>query len=154
MRRLPRRLLLWGGAAAVASGGFAFMASNNVLVSSAGEGTNTVSGYQVSQQTYTIDQNKMGGNAENAAVYGVTFTLTSLATTTNANGKPKQVWAYLEHGTGSVYVGHNYGNTGVGCTLVGTWTKPANAAGHGQYHCRLTTSPVVTMGKLDIEASQ
>ena len=52
MRRLPRRLALWGGAAAIASGGFAFMANNVVSATSAGEGANNVSGYTAYTTTY------------------------------------------------------------------------------------------------------
>lgn len=53
--RLPRRLALWGGAAAFAAGGFAFMASNVFTGPNfaAGAGTETVSGYTISTQTFT-----------------------------------------------------------------------------------------------------
>ena len=50
MRRLSRRLALWGGAAAIAGGGFAFMASNTVHTSYVGDSAGVVSGYTV----YTI----------------------------------------------------------------------------------------------------
>ena len=63
MRIVPRRLFLWGGAAAIASAGFAFMAANTVDASSAGEGTGTVSGYTVSGISYTpIDNVYYTGN--------------------------------------------------------------------------------------------
>lgn len=47
MRILPRRLLVLGGAVAIAACGFAYMASNTVDASSAGEGAAAVSGYHV-----------------------------------------------------------------------------------------------------------
>lgn len=51
MFRLPRRLALIGGAAAIGAGAFAFMAGNNVRPSNVGEGSAAVSGYTV----YNID---------------------------------------------------------------------------------------------------
>lgn len=53
MRIIPRRFLILGGALAVAAGGFAYMASNSVAASYAGEGSNAVSGYTVSNIDYT-----------------------------------------------------------------------------------------------------
>lgn len=50
MRRVPRRLALWGGALAIAGGGFAFMASNTIHASYVGDSAQVVSGYTV----YTI----------------------------------------------------------------------------------------------------
>lgn len=43
---------MWGGAAAIATAGFAYMASNTVAASSAGEGVGAVTGYQVGNITY------------------------------------------------------------------------------------------------------
>ena len=54
MRILPRRLLVLGGAVAIAAGGFAYMASNAVGASNAGQGTGTVSGYSVTDITYGL----------------------------------------------------------------------------------------------------
>ncbi|MGH3262594.1 MAG: hypothetical protein ACRDNS_11405 [Trebonia sp.] len=53
--RIPRRIALWGGAAAFAAGGFAFMASNVFTGPhfAAGAGSETVSGYTISTQTFT-----------------------------------------------------------------------------------------------------
>ena len=53
MIRLPRKLFVWGGAAVIAASGFAFMASNSVGASYAGEGSNSVSGYTVSHVVYS-----------------------------------------------------------------------------------------------------
>ena len=62
MSILPRRLLMWGGAAVVASAGFAFMASNTVGQSFAGEGANNVSGYAVSDIVYSGVSGSGGGS--------------------------------------------------------------------------------------------
>lgn len=53
--RIPRRLALWGGAAAFAAGGFAFMASNVFTGPrfAAGAGTEHVSGYTISTTSFT-----------------------------------------------------------------------------------------------------
>lgn len=55
MSILTRRLALWGGAAAIATGGFAFMASNSFagVTPGAGVGTHTVSGYVISNTEFT-----------------------------------------------------------------------------------------------------
>ncbi len=54
MRILPRRLLFLGGAAAIAAGGFAYMASNSVAQTNAGVGQGQISGYTVSGVTYNL----------------------------------------------------------------------------------------------------
>lgn len=53
MWRLPRRLLLWVGAAAIAATGFTFMASNTIDHSNAGEASQVVSGYHVYNLEYS-----------------------------------------------------------------------------------------------------
>lgn len=53
MAIVPRRLFMWGGAVAVAASGFAYMASNSVASSNAGEGSQQVSGYTVSNISYS-----------------------------------------------------------------------------------------------------
>lgn len=54
MRRLPRKLAMWGGATALAGAGFAFMASNTFTSApAAGAGTVTVSGFTISSPTFT-----------------------------------------------------------------------------------------------------
>ena len=63
MRILPRRLLLFGGAAALAAGGFAFMASNTVGQSYSGEGSAAVSGYNVYDVVYSGVTSPGGGSA-------------------------------------------------------------------------------------------
>lgn len=132
MRILPRRLLLIGGALAVASAGFAYMANNLVNASSLGDGQGNVTGYTVSNISYpgviqykdyfncqtggsqTGDTATGGSSAcdyyngiTTSFVTNVTFTLTSAATTAPANGKPSQV------------------------QLVADWTNPTNASNSG-----------------------
>lgn len=53
MIRLPRLVLMLAGAAAVSAGGYAYMAGNTVSASNVGEGSNTVSGYVVSNIDYS-----------------------------------------------------------------------------------------------------
>lgn len=123
MRIIPRKLLLLGGAAAIAAGGFAFMASNSVAASSAGEGAGAVSGYTVvpGSITYTLSASSpeaLGpgqiasyngspycygndqGNPWNCYVEGVQFTLQSDTTTPPGNAQPTDVVVTLL-GTGS-----------------------------------------------------
>lgn len=59
MIRVPRRLLMWGGAAVAASAGFAFMASNAVDASNAGTGPGVVSGYNISAIHYNLVTNPL-----------------------------------------------------------------------------------------------
>ena len=61
MRILPRRLFVFGGAIAVAAGGFAYMASNSVATTNAGEGAGAVSGYTVYNVHYTGLTSPNGG---------------------------------------------------------------------------------------------
>lgn len=161
MNRLSRRVALWGGAAAIAAGGFAFMASNTVASSSAGEGQGTVSGYHVTNISYTVTTHYYGGTTaggtadlgvSNAAYYGVTFTLTSTATTANANGQPKFVMAYAEKSNGG---GHaTFGHAG-GCTATSAWTTNASNQGTGTYSCTFApVIPAAKLGKLNVEANQ
>ena len=63
MRIAPRRLFILGGALAIAAGGFAFMASNTVGQSNAGEGSASVSGYNVYNITYSGITTTGGGQA-------------------------------------------------------------------------------------------
>ena len=144
MIRLPRRLALWGGAAAVAAGGFAFMAQNVVGVSSAGEGVGAVTGYTVTHQTYGFT------NTGQAELHSVTFTLTSMSTTSNANGQPANVQAYPQGPTGSRPWGKS-----LDCSLTGSWTT-SGGQGTGKYTCIFApnVTPIATYRSLDVEANQ
>ena len=149
MRRLPRRLALWGGAAAIASGGFAFMATNVVGGSSAGEGTGAVSGYKVSSIHYTVTPDHYTGSTSLANFNKITFTLTSNATTTTANVAPTNVsvW-FLKTGT------HPWGHT-EDCHSTGTWTKSTGTSGTGKFDCTTGTKiPVRTVTSIEVEANQ
>lgn len=100
MTRLPRRLALWGGAAAIASGGFAFMASNALATTSGGDGAAAVTGYTVSNITYTPQE------TNGLTVLGVVkFTLTSSCaaptTCASAYALPKTVSMFTAKKTGA-----------------------------------------------------
>jgi len=83
MNRLVRRVAIPGAAAVViATGGFAFMASNSVASSYAGQGTASISGYNVSHIHYTL-KNQGGPVGNDLYVQSVTFTLNHPADANN-----------------------------------------------------------------------
>jgi hypothetical protein len=86
MRRIFRRLALWGGAAAVVAGGFAFMDSNAVGNASLGAGTDSATGYTVTTISWHSAE-----LTTSFFVTGVSLELTSKATTAPANGIPTTV---------------------------------------------------------------
>jgi hypothetical protein len=94
----PRRLVLLGGALAVAGGGFAFMASNTVDASNAGVGGGTISGYAVSDVSYALVTNPLttGGTY----IQQVNFSLTP------GNALASNVLAWFEDGSGSFVSGY------------------------------------------------
>lgn len=101
MNRLPRRLLIWGGAAVAASAGFAFMAGNTVNASSAGDGAGVVTGYTVSHVQYLPAQyNPDGSNQPTDLLGAVSFTLTSVSGDHNADSQPSIVLVYPEDSSG------------------------------------------------------
>jgi len=156
MIRLPRRFALWGGAAAIAMGGFAFMASNVVVGSSAGAGAGPVSGYTVTNITYTpiINRCITGTTKTNctAAAYigGVTFTLSSAKKTTPSATKQPSVLVYPENATGERPWGHM-----TTCTVT-TWTT---TNGTGTVTCSISATthasqaPVKTLYGLTVTAA-
>ncbi len=160
MSMLTRRLALWGGAAAIAAGGFAFMASGTTNASSASEAVGSVTGYTVSAIKYCNDYQNCGtgtygrnhpqsGNNMNTSYTGVEFTVTSMATTSNANGQPSTVIVYPEKATGSIAWGSDV------CAITGSWTIAGTGHGSGTYKCAFSpVVPSVTLGKLDVEANQ
>ncbi len=169
MMRLSRRLALWGGAAAIAAGGFAFMASGVTNASSASEGDGGVTGYTASGIHYTLGSTNTcvntndGGNQE-SFLCALTFTLTSVAVTTTASTVPAHVEAYLEKDTPTKkeITGTN---SFTSCSLVGTWTDGnGTTPGHGTYKCTFLSTEVLgtgahewhiaTIGNVDIEANQ
>ena len=160
MIRLPRRVLMWGGAAAVASAGFAFMASNSVAQSSAGEGSNTVTGYSASDIQYSVEEG-WGQAAPTESVSTVKFLLVSAADAAPANGAPAQLVANLQ--INGVYPA----SPNLTCTG-GTWTigtagdyAVANhyaTVGQGwkSVTCNVVggATPVAGVTGLDVEANQ
>lgn len=138
MFRLTRRLALWGGAAAIASAGFAFMATNTVPTTYAGQGEGAISGYTVTHVTYsdaTGDPTVPTGWAINA----VTFDLSP------ANAPAINVHAYIK--AGSQWFDYS------SCTVTGA------GSGFTQYNCKRgsNTSPEAPEGPtntLEVTAAQ
>lgn len=85
MRRLPRRLAIWGGAATLAGAGFALMASNTFTAHpGAGAGTVSVSGYVISAPVLTGCNATTTTNPENICY--VHFTATPQTANTGTAG--------------------------------------------------------------------
>ncbi|MDA8343340.1 MAG: hypothetical protein M0007_14115 [Actinomycetota bacterium] len=162
MRRLPRRLALWGGAAAVASGGFAFMASNAVAGSSLGDGQGTASGYTISTVHWVANQVTYISN-NIVFVTSVTFKITSDANTAPANIRPTNVNVYLVMKTGkhlpiatgkSGYISNNFFGTNVATH----WHILPTGKGTGTVAVHLNIrsggyAPAATVTGIDVEAN-
>ncbi len=114
MSMLSRRLLMWGGAAAVASAGFAFMATNSVPTTYAGQGQGTISGYAVSNVHYS-DATGDPASPSGWAINGVTFDLAP------AGAPAINVHAYIQ--AGSQWFDYS------SCTVTGA------GSGYTQYSC-------------------
>jgi hypothetical protein len=99
-KRPLRFAILAVAAAAIASGAYAFMASNTVPTSYAGDGSGTISGYQVSSVHYTLDTDPTKMDA-------VAFTLDQAA---------GDVRVSLDHGASWTTCSVS-GGTGVTCTF-------------------------------------
>lgn len=83
MNRMIKRMVIPVGAAiALGSSGFAFMASNSVPLSRAGDGTGVISGYNVSNIHYTTLGDWQPGNGNNH-ISAVSFALDHAATPSN-----------------------------------------------------------------------
>lgn len=180
MRRLPRRLALWGGAAAVAGGGFAFMNSNAVPATSAGDGASAVTGYTVSDIAYTPVP---GTTTE--LLLSVSFELKGLNMPTQVIAQPyngttaltfplglQSGWGNIQHTFGSSKTTYS----GEGCYVTSPWVTTTyrttggktvvTTLGHGTFFCHYThpyIAPVTkrhpgpkirTITSLDIEANQ
>jgi hypothetical protein len=148
--RIPfRRLLLVGGGAAVlATAGFAYMASNTVPITSAGQASAAVTGYTVTNVTYN------GGSGDNCGgtcyIGTVGFTLTADNANSQNNGKPVFVYVDVE-GSNNGEIANADGCTVPAGTLVGAtgqWT--------GNFTCTLNpnTATVAEVDFLDIAATQ
>ncbi len=116
MSILSRRLALWGGAAALAAGGFAFMASNTFTSHpAAGAGTTTVSGFVISVPTFTgCGPATTGTNPENICY--AHFYATPTASTASTVGS-----AYVQFGLATG--GHT---TWYGCNVTTTYNGAKN----------------------------
>lgn len=182
MRRLPRRLALWGGAAAIASGGFAFMASNSMAASSsAGDGSVAVTGYTVGTISYSPVYYS-GHTGSGDYIQTFSFPLSSVAKTAPGNGVPGSLLVTLTfNGTALVGGGRNtstlpynstYGDTGIynananfGCSIPanypaasGGWHFLGTGSGTGTVTCTLNIAASAehfeaTLTKVDVEAS-
>lgn len=132
MRRIPRKLAMWGGAAALAGAGFAFMASNTFTNHpSAGVGTTSISGYTVSSTVLTGCGSTDSTNPEDICY--VHFRLMPQATTAPTAGT---AYVQFKKKTG--------GSTGwYKCTATTTYKPPRNRL----FNCDLrtqATGPVFT----------
>jgi hypothetical protein len=86
MNRTLRKLMIPGVGVVLATSGFAFMASNSLAESHAGSGEAAISGYTVSDVSYTIDTGHIGAYNENAAnIATVSFTLDHPAVASNVS---------------------------------------------------------------------
>lgn len=151
MPKLPRRLAMWGGAAIVASTGFAFMASNAVDASSAGEGANAVTGYTASNISYSnASCSGNSGNLTQVCINGVSFTLTSNATSAPANGQPKDVNVIYQDGTDDLNYSSVHAHT---CSISG-WGTTGTGAGAGTVTCTTGNIGSASLTNLNIEANQ
>lgn len=99
MNRIMKKLVLpLGAAAVVGTAGFAYMASNTVQTSYAGDGTGSISGYVVSDVHYNLGSNYLGLGNGQYPINSVSFTLNHPATTAYATiGDP------THNGGGRVY---------------------------------------------------
>lgn len=151
MSMISRRLLVWGGAAAIGTAGFAFMASNAVAASSVGQGSGTVSGYTVSNPQYVTNHYDSGSAGPGDYLNQVSFTLTSDSATAPANAEPSEVMVYTTGANGmrnSDVVANGYGwaktydpngttpnTSGPEFCQINNWTVGGSGAGTGKVTC-------------------
>jgi len=142
MIRSLRRWLVPAAAIGLATTGFAYLAGNTVDASNAGLGTGTITGYTVTNITYTTNtMATQAGSDWHHYISGVTFTLTSTAGTGTA---PSNVWAEVQHGSTTSQFGK--------CT--GSWTT-SGAGGSGSYSCQANdTIPLHDADQLSVLAYQ
>lgn len=160
MSILPRRLVLWGGAAVVASAGFAFMASNTVGQSFAGEGANQVSGYSVSDIVYSGVTANGGGsvgtmqwtdanNASGLSGDGIVTTVSFKVNPDNA------LWSEVQLYDGSSNVIGGGGASNCSEAPSGIWTcnitGDTGYSGGGAWSDQ-SGAPVSQIAKIDVEA--
>jgi hypothetical protein len=127
----PRRIVMLGGALAIAGGGFAFMASNTVAASNAGVGSGAISGYSVTNISYALVTNALvpGGTY----IQQVNFTLTPGAATAS------NVLAWFEDSSSSFVSGY-YGCTQTGGNATASTWNCQNPNQIGSYQWAATGS--------------
>ncbi len=153
--RIPflRLLLVGGGAAVLATAGFAYMAANTVPVSSLGEGSAAVTGYAVSgiHYTTTLMPGPGGGPAGRYALSTVSFTLTG------ANA-PTQVLASVDPaGPGGPPPPPPLWVQLTCLSVSGSGWVQSGAVGSGSFICTVPGHPFVpvrSVTTLDVEANQ
>lgn len=159
--RIPllRLLLVGGGAAVLATAGFAYMASNTVASSYAGEGSGTVSGYSVSAIHYWTQDPPAPPGQGFVSIVGVQFTLTEMGSPPpTQNTAPTDVHAFLMTGpSGPRPLIANpppppppASVASLSCT-VNSWT---NATASGSASCTFPSTFVSQVTGLDVEANQ
>lgn len=143
MPRKIRRFLPVVAAAALATSGFAYMASNTVDASNAGQGSADISGYDVTNVHYTT---ATGGTHHK--INGVDFVLTAQAPT---NGTvdyktPTEVFVELPTTSSGVTSPNQYS-----CSLSGTWSNNS-----GSYSCDMSAAKlaIADVSKLRVIAHQ
>lgn len=164
--RIPfgRLILVAGGAIVLATAGFAYMASNTVASSNAGEGVGQVTGYQIGNITYdsSCPTFSFSFAGSNCTVADFSF---YLAPDSNTDMGPKEVTVYMLGGFG-IHLAE-LGNTASGddvngsCTIGGETTDPTwFHSPTGNYYpvsCQDTSrnTPLVSLIQgLDVEANQ
>jgi hypothetical protein len=86
MNRIARKITVVAAGLAIAGGGYAFLAGNTVSASLAGSGEASISGYTVTDVSYTIDTGHIGDYSENSAnIASVSFTLDHPAVLANVS---------------------------------------------------------------------
>jgi hypothetical protein len=148
MRIGIRKLLVLGGTTTIlATAGFAYMATNTVAQSSAGQGNAPVTGYSVSGIQYSAEQ----GWGQQLPVYSIStvkFILTSDDNSAPGNGNPAQV-------KGAIKVSGVWQNLDT-CNPTTTWAVNGSGQGFGGFACNVAGGavPVVNVTGLDVEANQ
>lgn len=158
MRKVARQLTLWAGAAAIAGGGFAYMAANEMTSTSLGAGTGSVTGYTVTTVTWHSAPVTTATD-HTYRVTGVTMVLTSKATATPATLMPTSVEVALVLSTGT----HLAISTGThGSCRFGTtgqaWSVDGSGQGTGKLSCSVSIQasgepPTTDVTGIAVEAS-
>lgn len=164
--RIPfgRMILVAGGAIVLATAGFAYMASNTVASSNAGEGVGQVTGYQIGNITYdsSCPSSFISLPGSSCTLGDFSF---YLAPDSNTDMAPKEVTVYVD-GAFGIHLAE-LGNTASGDAINGSCTIGSETADPSWFHsptgnyypvsCQDTSrnTPVVSLiDGLDVEANQ